>query len=45
MEAEGLFEVLRDVLGSIHIVALQVVFLKWMDWLKKYIQTNTKYTE
>jgi hypothetical protein len=44
-DAYQLLAAVEGVLEGIEKVALQTVFLEWMDRLKKYIATNGEYTE
>jgi hypothetical protein len=45
VDVEELFEAVREVLESIAIVTLQMMFLEWMERLRECIQTNGEYTE
>jgi hypothetical protein len=45
VDAEEVFEAVREILDSIDKMTLQVVFLAWMDRPKKCIQANGESTE
>jgi hypothetical protein len=44
-DADQFLAAVEGVLESIEKVTLQVVFLEWMDRLRKYLASNGEYTE